>query len=89
MTYRNIHTSPDNFLSPQESMNHFSLGKPNQNKNKTSHTFRFCSLLEGKKNQEACILQYVNHKTLNFGFLSSLNVLQVILVIVTIMRLFK
>lgn len=89
MIYRNIHTSPDNFLSPQESMDHFSLGKPNQNKNKTSHTFQFCSLLEGKKNQEACILQYVNHKTLNLGFLSSLNVLQVILVIVTIMRLFK
>ena len=43
MIYRNIHTSPDNFLSPQESMDHFSLGKPNQNKNKTSHTFQFCS----------------------------------------------
>ena len=97
MIYRNIHTSPDNFLSPQESMDHFSLGKPNQNKNKTSHTFQFCSqniskwcfLGRKKKNQEACILQYVNHKTLNFGFLSSLNVLQVILVVVTIIRLFK
>lgn len=94
--YRNIHTSHDIFLSPQESMDHFSLGRPNQNKtrqatlsNFAARTYQRGVFLGGKKNQEACILQYVNHKTLNFGFLPSLNVLQVILVVVIIIRLFK